>query len=125
VLIADDDGREVFACSMQAAGWMVFQASDGREALEVAAAVGPHVIVMDVDMPRLDGLTALARLKLDPRTRDIPVVVCTGLNRARMETRAIALGCEGFVTKPCDAEGMLLLLQELIRSPAAAAEPYR
>jgi CheY-like chemotaxis protein len=116
VLIADDDddAREVFACSMQAAGWNVFQASDGLEAIEVAAAAGPHVIVMDVDMPTLDGLRALARLKRDTRTRHIPVVVCTGLDCVWAETRARAFGCERFVTKPCSPEDMLVILRDLI-----------
>jgi CheY-like chemotaxis protein len=115
VLVADDDRetREVLAVCLKSEGWLVSEAANGREALRAAASVFPHVIVMDVCMPVLDGLEAVARLKMDLDTRDIPVVLCTGLPRARVERRAREAGCARFLTKPCSPEHLLGLLEEL------------
>jgi twitching motility two-component system response regulator PilH len=115
VLIAEDDTdtREMYAWCMRAAGWLVSEAANGQEAFEVAVAVGPHVIVMDVRMPEVNGLDAIVRLKVDPRTKDIPVVVCTALNRAWAEREAKQVRCEAFVPKPCRPDDLLALLERL------------
>jgi CheY-like chemotaxis protein len=103
----------MYAWCMRAAGWLVSEASDGREALELAGAVCPHVIVMDIRMPATNGLDAIMQLQLDHRTSSIPVVVCTGLDRTWAEGLARQIRCDRFVVKPCRPDHMLLLLEEL------------
>jgi twitching motility two-component system response regulator PilH len=115
VLIADDDQdtREMISWCMRAAGWLVSEAADGQEAIELAAAVKPHVIVMDVCMPALNGLDATVCLKLDARTRDIPVVICTGLDRAWVEEQAERIRYDALVSKPCSPEHLVVLVEQL------------
>jgi CheY-like chemotaxis protein len=120
VLVVDDhqDTREMIAWCMRAAGWLVSQAADGHEAIELAVALKPHVIVMDVCMPALNGLDAIVWLKMDARTRAIPIVACTGLDRARVEEQAKPVRYDGFVSKPCRPEQLLLLLERLAGGPS-------
>jgi CheY-like chemotaxis protein len=118
VLIADDDQdtRELFAWCMRAAGWLVSQAADGQEAIELAAAVKPHIIVMDICMPALNGLNAIVCLKMDARTREIPIVACTGLDRAWVEEQAEPIRYDGFVSKPCSPEDLVAFLEQVARA---------
>lgn len=116
VLIAEDDAdtRELYAWCMRAAGWLVSEAANGHEAFEVAAAVCPHIIVMDIRMPELNGLDAIVRLKMDVRTRGIPIVVCSALDRTWAEGEAKQVRCDAFVAKPCRPDQLLLRLEELL-----------
>jgi CheY-like chemotaxis protein len=115
VLIADDDydTRELIAWCMRAEGWLVSEAGDGREAVELAAALKPQAIVMDVCMPALNGLDATVCLKLDARTRDIPIVTCSGRDRAWVEEQAKQIRYDAFVSKPCRPEKLVALVEQL------------
>jgi CheY-like chemotaxis protein len=115
VLIADDDQdtRELVAWFMRASGWLVSEAADGQEAIELAVALKPHVIVMDVCMPALNGLDATVCLKLDARTRDIPIVTCSGRDRAWVEEQAKQIRYDAFVSKPCRPEKLVALVDQL------------
>jgi CheY-like chemotaxis protein len=83
VLVVDDapDIRELLSYTLEVEGYTVLQASDGGEALEVAAAHEPAVIVMDMQMPILDGIEATKRLKSERRLRDIPVIAYSAYSR--------------------------------------------
>lgn len=116
VLVAEDDEgtREMYAWCMRAAGWVAYEAANGQEALEMAVTVRPNIIVMDLRMPELDGLDAIARLKADERTKGIPVVACTALDRLWAEARAKQVRCDAFVAKPCSPDDLLALLEDLV-----------
>ncbi len=118
VLIADDDDdtREMYAWCLRAAGWLVAEAANGHDAFKIAAALRPDIIVMDLRMPVLSGLDAIGRLKADERTRDIPIVICTGLDGATLESHAHHAMCDGLVTKPCPPDSMVALLDALTAS---------
>jgi CheY-like chemotaxis protein len=85
-------------------------APDAETALVLAQTLRPDVIVMDLAMPGLDGITATYRLKRDPRTRRIPVIVLTGYSFRAIERGALEAGADVFLTKPClpeDLEGQI------------------
>src|SRR4029450_3648975 len=103
VLIADDspDAREVYATSLSYAGLGVYTAPDGEAAVTIAMQVRPDIIVMDLSIPKLDGIAATRRLKEPPHTRHIPVIMLTGFALGTVEQDALQAGVDVFLTKPC------------------------
>jgi CheY-like chemotaxis protein len=102
VLLVEDhsEPREVYRAFLEFVGYRVTEAVDGDEALARAAAEIPDVIVMDMSLPKLSGWTATERLKAGPVTRSIPIVAFTAHALAHDRSRALELGCDGFVAKP-------------------------
>lgn len=102
VLVVDDveDGRAIVCDFLEFRGFRMAEAEDGVEALEKAQELLPDLILMDVWLPRMDGLEATRLLKADERTRHIPVLALTAhaLSSARDEARDA--GCDGIITKP-------------------------
>ena len=103
VLVVDDflDVREMYAEYFAFAGFRVVEASNGTEAVQKALELTPHVILMDLSMPGMDGWEATRRLKADGRTKDIPVIALTGHALTGFSESAKEAGCDAFVTKPC------------------------
>jgi two-component system, cell cycle response regulator DivK len=110
----DDDARELYAWCMRAAGWFVEGVPTGEEALFVAAALAPDVIVMDLWLLVIDGLEATRRLKADPGTRHIPVIALSSIERAQGEALATEAGCALFLSKPCSPETLRALLESVV-----------
>lgn len=108
VLVVDDheDTRELHAECLHAAGFRTHTACDGEEAVAEAHAYMPDLIVMDLDMPRLDGLGATRALKADPATCQIVIVVVTGRPLPDGGRLAYEAGCDGFLTKPISSEAL-------------------
>jgi two-component system phosphate regulon response regulator PhoB len=116
VLIVEDhaDTREIYAWCMRAAGWHVDTVTNGLEAIVMAAATQPEVIVMDLNLPVLDGVSTTRSLKRDERTAHIPVVACTAYGRQRRaEMREV--GFEEVVPKPCSAEYLRDIVEMVAR----------
>lgn len=124
VLLVDDDEdtREMYAWCMRAAGWIVEGAADGAEALLLAPAFEPDVIVMDLRLPVVDGIEATRRLKANDITRDISVVACSGIDLAQAEALARQAGCDEFVAKPCPPEDLRVLLENLVTGPRGRSQ---
>jgi CheY-like chemotaxis protein len=117
VLIVDDDDaiREVAQASLElVAGWEVRVASNGPEALILAAADTPDAIILDVLMPAMDGPTTFARLQDDVRTRDVPVVLLTAKVQPAERRRWEGLGVAGVLAKPFDPLGLSGQVAELL-----------
>jgi CheY-like chemotaxis protein len=107
VLIADDnrDTREMHALYLSMLGYSVAVAADGREAVQSARSHRPDLIVMDLDMPEVDGWTAIRELKSDALTAAIPVIVLTGHDfKTELKDVAIAVGAVSYLMKPCFPE---------------------
>ncbi len=105
VLVVDDepDIRRVIALSLaHFAGWQVVQAASGEEALALAGAEQPDVVLLDVTMPGMDGRQTLAALRADPRTANIPVVFATARVRPNDVDEWRTLGARGHIAKPFD-----------------------
>jgi two-component system cell cycle response regulator DivK len=103
ILLAEDfeDARELYRDYLEFSGFSVKTATNGREAIDLAMALQPDIILMDASMPVLDGWQATRELKANTATRHIPILALTAhaFDDARQEARAV--GCDGFVTKPC------------------------
>lgn len=120
VLVVDDDDlmREMCTGVLEAAGFRVAQATDGARGLADAFAHAPDLILMDLAMPVMTGLEAIRRLKADPRTRAIPIVVLTGGGLA-METKAMQLGASAYLLKPCSAEALEAVVRRYLPQSTA------
>jgi two-component system cell cycle response regulator DivK len=103
ILVVDDtkDSRELFAEYLRMAGFQTAEASSGAEAIDKAARLRPSAIVMDLEMPDMDGWEATRRLKADDRTRGIPVIALSAHVMEGARKKATEAGCEGFLPKPC------------------------
>jgi CheY-like chemotaxis protein len=108
VLIVDDSlhTRELYTEYLTYCGLGVVSAAEADSGLALAYALKPDVIVMDLAMPGLNGITATHRLKQDSRTRRIPVIVLTGYAFRAIEHGALEAGADVFLTKPCLPEDL-------------------
>ena len=116
VLIADDnrDARELYGLYLSHVGFSVELVADGLEAVDAAMKLRPDVIVMDLTMPRLDGIEATRRLKASSRTRGIPVILLTGYFHKAIAGGAREGGVDLFLTKPCLPEDLEMHVRDLV-----------
>ena len=119
VLVVDDfiDAREMYAEYFVFAGFEVAEATNGEEAVRKALELTPHVILMDLSMPGVDGWEATRRLKADQRTRDIPVIALTGHALTGFSESAKLAGCDAFVTKPCLPDALVEEVRRVLGEP--------
>ena len=121
-LIVDDSRaiREVALLSLGvAAGWDVTAVASGTEALAVAHSHRPDVILLDVLMSENDGLRTLARLRHDPDTREIPVILATAIDGPEQREQLARLGADGIISKPYDLARLADQVTEIL-APAVA-----
>ena len=120
MLVVDDvaANRELIEEQLADLGYDVRQASDGVEALELIERSEPDLILLDITMPRMDGLTLCARLKAHPTRRLIPVVLVTALTDRDSRIRGVEAGADDFLTKPFDAEELRARTRVLLRDRA-------
>ena len=116
VLVVEDyqDAREMYAAYLQFSGYRVAEATNGEEAIEKTLELLPDIILMDLALPRMDGWEATRRLKLDDRTRHIPIVALTGHALAGHAEGARQAGCDSFVTKPCLPDALVAEIQRML-----------
>jgi CheY-like chemotaxis protein len=118
VLVVDDSAvvRELIAVNLELEGFVVETAEDGEAALEAVARHRPDVVTLDVVMPRLDGFETAERLRADPATADIPLVLVTGRAAAADRDRGERLGVDGYLTKPFEPTELVALVTRLART---------
>jgi CheY-like chemotaxis protein len=116
----NDDSQFMLHRRLSRAGFDVKLARDGAEAVEWAKTLLPDLIVMDIDLPKLDGCEAARRLKNQPETRHIPIVVLSSHHAQEFRDRALAAGCDGYETKPADFVKLVERIRVLVR-PASGA----
>lgn len=120
ILVAEDEPslRKLFCKMIEREGWRAISASDGEEALEKALADPPDVIMMDIIMPRQDGFQATAKLKKNPETRHIPIVIVTALDQSKHRIKALEIGADDFITKPLNALEFRARIRNLLKVKA-------
>jgi DNA-binding response OmpR family regulator len=118
ILIADDDDdvRDVIAFKLQVAGFRTLTADNGRSALAVAVAERPHMIILDVTMPQLDGLSVCYELHARPQTAQIPVLMISGNGRPGDVDLGFAVGADDYLPKPFSQHEMLQRVRWLLMS---------
>jgi CheY-like chemotaxis protein len=115
LLVEDyDDAREMYTEYLTFSGFDMMQASNGLEALRQAQANPPHIVVMDLSLPDMDGWETTRRLREDARTAGIPVLALTGHALADFSRRAKQAGFEGFLTKPCLPEDLVAEIRRIL-----------
>ncbi|MET0384083.1 MAG: response regulator [Burkholderiaceae bacterium] len=104
VLIVDDNpiNLELTTFILRSDGFVVNVSADARQAIESVARCRPDLILMDIQMPEVDGLELTRRLKADPSTTDIPVIALTAYAMKGDEKKMLAAGCNGYLSKPID-----------------------
>ncbi len=113
VIEDDPDQRRLLQRMLSASGWRVEAAPDGEAGLRLAAERRPDVIVLDVMMPRLNGYQACRRLKAEPATATVPIVIVTTKDQPADEFWAREVGADAFLAKPVDVQQLTELLDRL------------
>ncbi|HEV8241642.1 MAG TPA: response regulator [Thermoanaerobaculia bacterium] len=108
ILVVDDNAQnlKLARVMLRAEGYDVRTAVDAEEALELLAGYTPELILMDIQLPGMDGLELTRRLKADPARREILVIALTAYAMKGDHERALAAGCDGYLAKPIDTEAL-------------------
>jgi CheY-like chemotaxis protein len=115
VLVVDDDPviRQLVVVNLELEGFEVFTAVDGADCLERVRDVAPHVITLDIMMPQIDGWDVAARLRDDPATVDVKVVMLTARAQDADLRRGARLGVDYYLTKPFDPDELIGVVRRL------------
>ncbi|MGI5136916.1 MULTISPECIES: response regulator [unclassified Streptomyces] len=116
VLVVDDNKviRQLIRVNLELEGLEVVTAADGAECLDVVHQVRPDVVTLDVVMPRLDGLRTAARLRADPRTRNLPLAIISACTQYEVES-GLDVGVDAFLAKPFEPSELIELVKELMK----------
>jgi len=114
ILVVEDqaDNRRILRDLLAHAGYEVIEACDGEQAITSASVHRPDVILMDIQLPLLDGYEATRRIKADPTLKHIPIIVVTSYGLSGDEAKAQAAGCDAYVAKPFSPRALLAKIRE-------------
>jgi CheY-like chemotaxis protein len=120
VLIADDneDTRQMLTALLASKGYQILEAADGDEAVHLTASNLPGLVLLDLQLPRLNGLSVIRRLRKELHLTDVPLVVITGYDK-HFDT-AVAAGCDDYLVKPIDFERLDVILDYYVPIKARA-----
>src|SRR4051812_11018540 len=122
LLVVDDDdaSRRLVAAIFKDSGHSIIEATDGKAAVALATSMAPDLIVMDLQMPVMDGLEALEQLR--DTCPDIPVVMLTGARDVKRAVRAIQLGAVDYLSKPVNSEELRIVARRALETRALKQE---
>ena len=116
ILAVDDEPHilKLVAFSLKSGGYEVLEATDGLSAITVALAEHPDLILLDVMMPALDGYEACRRLKADPATAEIPIIMLTAKTQVAEQKIGHEAGAAGYITKPFTPKDLVAQVREFL-----------
>ena len=116
ILIVDDSplNLKLIRVLLQSEGYLIRTASEGNEALSILNSFKPKLVLMDIQLPGIDGLEVTRRIKANPDTQGIVVVALTASAMKGDEEKALSAGCDGYVTKPFTNQKMLSCIREYL-----------
>ncbi len=117
ILIADDNVQncELIDANLSEEGYEICVAYDGQQAMKRVEEFVPDLILLDIMMPKLSGYEVCQRIKSNPRTKDIPVLMVTALNEQGDIEKAVRAGCDDFLTKPVNSLELKTRVKSLLR----------
>jgi len=118
ILVVEDSpmNRRILEVLLRGHGYEPVEAEDGNQALEILAKDRPDLILMDMQLPGIDGYELTRRLRADPETRDIPIIAVTANAMAGDDRKALEAGCDAYVPKPIDTRTFPDLIQTYLES---------
>ena len=116
ILVVEDqeDNRQILRDLLASAGFRMIEAWDGKQALTVARSQQPDLILMDIQLPILDGYEVTRSIKRDPELKHIPIIAVTSYALSGDETRAREAGCDAYVAKPYSTRHLLAKIGQLL-----------
>jgi two-component system cell cycle response regulator DivK len=116
ILVVEDteDNRQILRDLLSMAGYEMVEAHDGAEGVAKAAEHRPDLILMDIQMPVMDGYEATRRIKANPDLKSIPIVAVTSYALSGDEEKTRAAGCDGYIAKPYSPRQMLAKVREIL-----------
>ena len=125
ILLVEDDQeqRRVAASGLRSAGYRVVTAESGPEAMETARLEQPDLILLDVDLPGLDGMAVCRQIKLEPALASVPVIFCTARSGLMDRMAGLTLGADDYITKPFAPSELLMRIKRLVSRAAPAPAP--
>jgi DNA-binding response OmpR family regulator len=115
ILVAEDsdDAREVMELLLESKGYQVVSVGDGLQAIKTAVAVVPDLVLIDLDLPRVDGLRVARSLRNDSGLDRVPIVVVSGHDPSRYRQAALDAGCDEYILKPINFDRLYELIENL------------
>ena len=116
ILIIEDteDNRRILCDLLSHAGYDLAEALDGENGIEMASAYRPDLILMDVQLPKIDGYEATRRIRANAELSKIPIIAVTSYAMSGEEAKALAVGCTAYVSKPFSPRKVLAKIQEIL-----------
>lgn len=118
ILVIEDheDNRRIMRDLLNSGGYEVIEAVDGLAGVAMAAAHAPDLIIMDIQLPGIDGYEATRRIKADPKLRETPIIAVTSYALSGDDRKAFEAGCDAYLAKPFSPRKLLAKVRELIPS---------
>ena len=116
VLVVEDhpDLVDILTCTLESLGYTVVSATHGSEGVEKAANEKPHLILMDILMPGMDGREATRRIRSNPETHDIPILATTAMTKKSQLSECIEAGCNDYIVKPFAPNELVSRIEKLL-----------
>lgn len=117
ILLIEDNPQNRYLASflMEARGWEMVHAEDGPTGIELAAKTLPALILLDIQLPGMDGYAVARALRADPTLTGIPIVAVTSYAMAGDRERCLAAGCNGYIEKPIDPETFAVDVEQFVK----------
>jgi len=117
ILVVDDEEHilMILKDSLEFSGFQIVTATNGEEALESVAKEKPDLLVLDIGMPKMDGWEVCRRLKGDPHTKALPIIILTAYAQTSDQRKGADLGADRFITKPCDLTYLVEEINNLLK----------
>jgi len=116
ILVVEDteDNRRILRDLLTRAGYELIEAADGESGVAMATSERPDLILMDIQLPVVDGYEATRRIRANPATKDIPIIAVTSYALSGDESKALEAGCNSYVAKPFSPRKILAMVQEFL-----------
>jgi two-component system, cell cycle response regulator DivK len=116
ILIVEDDDKNIILLRdiLTVSGYVTIETGDGMSAVELAKKEMPDLILMDIQLPVMDGLEATKRIKADPATQNIPVFALTAYAMSGDREKVFQAGCDGYISKPYDIKELLEKVKNIL-----------